>query len=120
MLTLLLPLKGSVIFNQNQTIMGKGDKKSRRGKIILGSYGIRRPRKIDVKPEISPVKVIQEKKSVKEVAPVPEVKEIKVVKEKTETKPPKAEKEKKALKEKKVAETTEEVKESKPKKEKKN
>ncbi|MDP2423126.1 MAG: 30S ribosomal protein THX [Bacteroidales bacterium] len=25
--------------------MGKGDKKSRRGKIILGSYGVRRPRR---------------------------------------------------------------------------
>ena len=25
--------------------MGKGDRKSRRGKIILGSFGVRRPRK---------------------------------------------------------------------------
>ncbi|MDB2342056.1 30S ribosomal protein THX [Flavobacteriaceae bacterium] len=25
--------------------MGKGDRKSRRGKIIKGSYGVRRPRK---------------------------------------------------------------------------
>ncbi|TVR71226.1 MAG: 30S ribosomal protein THX [Marinilabiliales bacterium] len=25
--------------------MGKGDKKTRRGKIIKGSYGVRRPRK---------------------------------------------------------------------------
>lgn len=25
--------------------MGKGDKKSRRGKITIGSYGVRRPRK---------------------------------------------------------------------------
>lgn len=25
--------------------MGKGDKKTRRGKIIRGSYGVRRPRK---------------------------------------------------------------------------
>lgn len=25
--------------------MGKGDKKSRRGKIVIGSYGVRRPRK---------------------------------------------------------------------------
>ncbi|MCX7861713.1 MAG: 30S ribosomal protein THX [Bacteroidales bacterium] len=25
--------------------MGKGDRKSRRGKITLGSYGVRRPRK---------------------------------------------------------------------------
>ena len=28
------------------SIMGKGDKKSRRGKIILGTFGVRRPRKI--------------------------------------------------------------------------
>ena len=26
--------------------MGKGDKKSRRGKIVNGSYGVKRPRKI--------------------------------------------------------------------------
>jgi 30S ribosomal protein S31 len=25
--------------------MGKGDKKTKRGKIIIGSYGVRRPRK---------------------------------------------------------------------------
>jgi 30S ribosomal protein S31 len=25
--------------------MGKGDKKSKRGKIVIGSYGVRRPRK---------------------------------------------------------------------------
>ncbi len=25
--------------------MGKGDKKSRRGKITIGTYGVRRPRK---------------------------------------------------------------------------
>jgi 30S ribosomal protein S31 len=25
--------------------MGKGDKRSKRGKIILGTYGVRRPRK---------------------------------------------------------------------------
>lgn len=26
--------------------MGKGDKKTKRGKIIMGSYGVRRPRKV--------------------------------------------------------------------------
>lgn len=26
--------------------MGKGDKKSKRGKIINGTYGVRRPRKV--------------------------------------------------------------------------
>jgi ribosomal small subunit protein bTHX len=30
--------------------MGKGDKKSRRGKIILGTYGVRRPRKTTIIP----------------------------------------------------------------------
>ncbi|MEJ5301855.1 MAG: 30S ribosomal protein THX [Bacteroidales bacterium] len=25
--------------------MGKGDKRSKRGKIVLGTYGVRRPRK---------------------------------------------------------------------------
>lgn len=32
--------------------MGKGDKKTRRGKIIMGSYGVVRPRKIDKKVEL--------------------------------------------------------------------
>lgn len=27
--------------------MGKGDKKSKRGKIFIGSYGARRPRKVE-------------------------------------------------------------------------
>ena len=30
--------------------MGKGDKKSRRGKIFMGSYGVRRPRKLSGSP----------------------------------------------------------------------
>jgi len=32
--------------------MGKGDKKSRRGKIIMGSYGVRRPRKTQTNVQI--------------------------------------------------------------------
>jgi len=32
--------------------MGKGDKKSRRGKIINGTYGARRKRKIKKRPSI--------------------------------------------------------------------
>ena len=51
--------------------MGKGDKKSRRGKIILGTYGVRRPRKKADKPEIKPVKVVKTKE-VKETKPVKE------------------------------------------------
>lgn len=56
--------------------MGKGDKKSKHGKIIMGSHGVRRPRR---------------KNPVKAVAPVAEVKPEKaIVKPKakeTETKP---------------------------------
>ncbi len=33
-------------------LMGKGDKKSRRGKIANNSYGARRPRKIKKRPTI--------------------------------------------------------------------
>lgn len=39
--------------------MGKGDKKSKRGKIIMGSYGKRRPRK---KVKAVPVKAKGKKK----------------------------------------------------------
>jgi 30S ribosomal protein S31 len=122
-------------------IMGKGDKKSRRGKIILGTYGVRRRRKKDNKPEIKPeiikVKEVKEKKpvkekkeavEVKEVKEVHEVKETKVakeakevkaVKEKKEVKAPKAVKEKKEVKETKAPAAGKETAEAKPKKEKK-
>jgi ribosomal small subunit protein bTHX len=47
--------------------MGKGDKKSRKGKIIAGSYGNRRPRKAS-SSLIIPVKVLDkdDKKATKE------------------------------------------------------
>lgn len=35
--------------------MGKGDKKTKRGKITIGSYGVRRPRK-KTKTIVKPVK----------------------------------------------------------------
>ena len=65
--------------------MGKGDKKSRRGKIIMGSFGVRRRRKKADKKEIMPIartkvveakdkKPVKEKKEVKEVVEVKEVK----------------------------------------------
>jgi ribosomal small subunit protein bTHX len=50
--------------------MGKGDKKSKKGKIWLGSYGVRRSRKaikarlkreLAVKPVVAPVAVVEEK-----------------------------------------------------------
>jgi 30S ribosomal protein S31 len=98
--------------------MGKGDKKSRRGKIILGTFGVRRRRKQAAltieKPvvssesaEIKPKKAVKPKAEPKE-AEVPE----KVTKEKTVTKPVKAPKEKK--------EQEEPAAEAKPKKEKKS
>ena len=42
--------------------MGKGDKKSRRGKIFMGSYGVRRPRnkKGVIKYAAKPVKIKEE------------------------------------------------------------
>jgi 30S ribosomal protein S31 len=121
--------------------MGKGDKKSRRGKIILGSYGVRRPRKKTDKPVIKQVKVVEEKelkvtKPVKEKKEVKEVKDVKVAKErvevkaevktetkasKAETKAPKAEtKAPKAAKVKKEVIEEQPAKEPKPKKEKKS
>ena len=53
--------------------MGRGDKKSRKGKIFIGSYGVTRPRKTNVtiitptKKEAIPEKKIttKKKKSVK-------------------------------------------------------
>jgi 30S ribosomal protein S31 len=93
--------------------MGKGDKKTKRGKIILGSYGVRRPRKKSYVPVTDDIKMknlvsAQEEKVVKEVRhqkepaepkekPVRVKKEIKkeVVEEKTE-KVVKPKKEKKA------------------------
>lgn len=36
--------------------MGKGDKRSKKGKIYRGSYGKRRPRKLKPKPKAAPAK----------------------------------------------------------------
>jgi len=48
--------------------MGKGDKKSRRGKIIIGSYGVRRPKssknKGFVKTEAASVEAVETVKKV--------------------------------------------------------
>ncbi|MCK9612832.1 MAG: 30S ribosomal protein THX [Bacteroidales bacterium] len=81
--------------------MGKGDKKSRRGKIWIGSHGVRRPRKktkkfvpvveakepqkIKIVEEVIEQPVIVEEKPKKEKAP-------KAKKETVETKEPKTEK----------------------------
>ncbi len=34
--------------------MGKGDKKTRRGKLFMGTYGVSRPKKTDSKPVVKP------------------------------------------------------------------
>jgi 30S ribosomal protein S31 len=34
--------------------MGKGDKRTKKGKIFRGSYGKRRPRKLKTKPKTAP------------------------------------------------------------------
>lgn len=66
--------------------MGKGDKKSRRGKIIIGSYGVRRPKssksKIFGKVETLPAETIEKVKKHTEKPksdPKPKVKEIEPV-----------------------------------------
>ena len=105
--------------------MGKGDKKSRRGKIILGTFGVRRRRGKADKPDIKPLIVIKEKEpkdkkpvrektEAKEVKPVAEIKETKVIKEKTAVKVPKVAKEKKEVTKGKITEGP------RPKKEKKS
>lgn len=49
--------------------MGKGDKKSRRGKIHIGSHGARRPRK-RVKSFVAPLAGLKEKPAPKAAKPV--------------------------------------------------
>jgi len=70
--------------------MGKGDKKTRRGKLFQGSFGVRRPKN---KPVAAPVAVKAAKeKEVKEVkATVHEVKAPKAAPAKKEAKPKKTE-----------------------------
>jgi 30S ribosomal protein S31 len=100
--------------------MGKGDKKTRRGKIIIGTFGVRRRRKKDgkqdIKPAIAPIakevkekKPVREKTEVKEAKAAAEVKEVKAIKEKAAPRAPKVAKEKKEV-----------AAEPKPKKEKKS
>jgi len=102
--------------------MGKGDKKSRRGKIILGSYGVRRHRKKAYKAEVEPLKLTKQK-DLKEIKPPKEKKEIaeiQVAKEKPEAKVQKVVKEKKEVKEVKEVKEEKVIQETKAKKEKKS
>jgi 30S ribosomal protein S31 len=100
--------------------MGKGDKKTKRGKIFQGSYGIRRRRKKGIKATIPAVpakkdksttdkKIAREKKEAVKVEPIVEVAEKEVVEKALEIKVPKVVKEKKETKpaaEKKVKKVT--------------
>ncbi len=90
--------------------MGKGDKKTRRGKIILGTHGVRRPSKKSDKPEIKPV--ILNQKVVKE-KPAKEQKVAAEIKEPRQTKV-------KEAKEEKTVKTATKAAESKPAKNKKS
>jgi 30S ribosomal protein S31 len=48
--------------NKNYNGMGKGDKKSKKGKIANNSYGARRPRKIKRRPTVEEkVKTVKKK-----------------------------------------------------------
>jgi 30S ribosomal protein S31 len=62
--------------------MGKGDKKTRRGKIVIGSFGVRRPRKKSKKLNVEKPLGPKPKKPVEEqvIMPVetPEIPEVKV------------------------------------------
>jgi ribosomal small subunit protein bTHX len=66
--------------------MGKGDKKSKRGKLFKGSYGVRR-RKNPVKSVSVILPSDGKPKVAKEVNEVKEVKQVKVPKEVKEVKP---------------------------------
>jgi 30S ribosomal protein S31 len=53
--------------------MGKGDKKTKRGKISMGSYGVRRPKKDKKYVAPEPVKEIKKKEVKKEEVVVEKV-----------------------------------------------
>jgi 30S ribosomal protein S31 len=90
--------------------MGKGDKKTRRGKINIGSYGVRRRRKNKRKTAVKPLLIEQPltpqvlemtTSEVVEVAPQP-----KKIKKKSVKEPVKEEKPKTSKPKKKAAEAT--------------
>lgn len=79
--------------------MGKGDRKSRRGKITLGTYGVRRPRKKAYKAEVKPEVAIRNKgkkeKEIDEISADTQSLEPKIIKDKPVKKTTKAAKPKK-------------------------
>ncbi len=112
--------------------MGKGDKKSRRGKIILGTFGVRRPRKKTSGSSVSPSAAVAAEKPVErkktaepaiekpavapaEVKEKKETKESKEIKETKETRAARVPREsKKAVADKKVAKPAKPVKDATP------
>ncbi len=101
--------------------MGKGDKKTRRGKIIIGTFGVRRRRKKADKPGIAPLVATKdiESKAKKAIKETGEVKPA-APKEKAPVKAAKPVKEKKEVKTEKPEKAEKTAKEPKPKKEKKS
>jgi 30S ribosomal protein S31 len=75
--------------------MGKGDKKSRRGKIRIGSFGVRRKQRksaslpVPVKPEAKKAKAVAEEKIIKTAEEVPQIQEEQAVKKAAPKKPAK-------------------------------
>ncbi len=78
--------------------MGKGDKKSKRGKIVIGSYGVRRSRrkkrvastlvKNKIEPKRKEPKIKKEEVQIIPVEPIVEVQVTEVIKEKVTKKAP--------------------------------
>lgn len=66
---MLIALPTFTLLNQIKTTMGKGDKKSRKGKIFMGSYGVSRPRKKAVSKSASPKKIAKKAEKKAAVAP---------------------------------------------------
>lgn len=75
--------------------MGKGDKKTKRGKITLGTYGVTRPRKKKKKTN-KPIEIVEKEKPAKKKTASPKVQNSNVEKPKT---PKKAAAKKKASEE---------------------
>ena len=68
--------------------MGKGDKKSKRGKMIIGSYGVSRPRikRNSYVPPVAKPMIVEDPKQ--EIIEVPAEEQIKVPKKKVAAKKP--------------------------------
>jgi 30S ribosomal protein S31 len=103
--------------------MGKGDKKTKRGKIFMGSYGVRRPKKVKKTVTPEPAKELNKKTIKKEEVVIenviPKEEKTKKVKSTPEPKKSVAEEKPKKVNKEEVAIDTQIAKEEKPKKVKK-